>query len=126
MCTFSKLFPENFKVWVLKFLSYLLTGSKPFAFEGSGSAVFGAVSSTTGNESHNQSENAENEGDDDHYDENEHDPHYEPIVPLPDKIEVRTGEEGEDKCKLLSILICVPYFSEIVARQGLNQRLNPE
>ncbi|CAH0392621.1 unnamed protein product [Bemisia tabaci] len=72
-------------------------GSKPFAFEGSGSAVFGAVSSTTGNESHNQSENAENEGDDDHYDENEHDPHYEPIVPLPDKIEVRTGEEGEDK-----------------------------
>lgn len=29
--------------------------------------------------------------------EQEYDPHFEPIVPLPDAIEVRTGEEDEEK-----------------------------
>jgi len=29
--------------------------------------------------------------------EGEHDPHFEPIVPLPDKIDIVTGEEDEEK-----------------------------
>lgn len=29
--------------------------------------------------------------------DNDPDPHFEPIVPLPDVIEVRTGEEDEEK-----------------------------
>lgn len=37
-------------------------------------------------------ENAEGEVD------NSHDPHFEPIIPLPDAIEVSTGEENETIC----------------------------
>lgn len=31
----------------------------------------------------------------------EHDPHFEPIIPMPDAIEVRTGEEDEEKSNYL-------------------------
>lgn len=40
-------------------------------------------------------EDEEEEGENDNAEE--HDPHFEPIVPLPDAIEVRTGEEDEEK-----------------------------
>ncbi|XP_076639687.1 E3 SUMO-protein ligase RanBP2 isoform X2 [Colletes latitarsis] len=73
-----------------------------FSFSGAGSAVFGSKSTsksaqktkeaTQGKEAENEEgECAENEN------EQEHDPHFEPIVPLPDVIEVRTGEEDEEK-----------------------------
>lgn len=75
-----------------------------FAFEGAGTSVFGTkfqnTNSTLNTSKNNpnlskQDENDnEEEGDEN---EQEHDPHFEPIVPLPDAIEVRTGEEDEEK-----------------------------
>ncbi|XP_051162746.1 E3 SUMO-protein ligase RanBP2-like [Leptopilina boulardi] len=75
-----------------------------FAFEGAGSSVFGAKfqnTSSTLNTSKNNSkqfEQDENDNEDEAGEnEQEHDPHFEPIIPLPDAIEVRTGEEDEEK-----------------------------
>ncbi|KAK2578692.1 hypothetical protein KPH14_011660 [Odynerus spinipes] len=85
-----------------------------FSFAGAGSSVFGSSKTTstvpnpftmtqTKQEQSNadkKEDNDEDEGNDDENDQ-EHDPHFEPIVPLPDAIEVRTGEEDEEKvfCK---------------------------
>lgn len=45
-----------------------------------------------------QEKNAEKkEGSAENENEQEHDPHFEPIIPLPDVIEVHTGEEDEEK-----------------------------
>lgn len=41
----------------------------------------------------------DDEGDEEDENGDEHDPHFEPIIPLPDAIEVRTGEEDEEKSK---------------------------
>jgi E3 SUMO-protein ligase RanBP2 len=62
----------------------------PFAFLGAGAPVFGS----RGNDSKNKSasEDAEEGGGGDE----EYDPHYDPIVPLPDTIVVSTGEEDEE------------------------------
>ncbi|XP_031847905.1 E3 SUMO-protein ligase RanBP2 [Nomia melanderi] len=70
-----------------------------FSFAGAGSTVFGSKSphkSTKGTAKEKKGENEEEEGDENENDQ-EHDPHFEPIVPLPDVIEVRTGEEDEEK-----------------------------
>lgn len=44
-------------------------------------------------EEEKNTENGEEEVD------NTHDPHFEPIIPLPDAIEVSTGEENETICE---------------------------
>lgn len=62
--------------------------SKPFKWAGAGQTLFKSAGGETG------------DGDDDNEDgdevEQSHDPHFEPIVPLPDLVEVKTGEEDED------------------------------
>ncbi|XP_072764779.1 E3 SUMO-protein ligase RanBP2 [Anoplolepis gracilipes] len=80
-----------------------------FSFAGAGSAVFSSKptasitslnnSTTIESKSHEDSTQKEdNEEDDGEVDnEQEYDPHFEPIIPLPDAIEVRTGEEDEEK-----------------------------
>lgn len=41
---------------------------------------------------------------------NSHDPHFEPIIDLPDTIEVRTGEEDETKGWYLQSFKCLCHF----------------
>ncbi|KAJ8686803.1 hypothetical protein QAD02_022597 [Eretmocerus hayati] len=79
-----------------------------FTFDGAGASVFGSkpalkaapekVSSTASNtKKDNAKDNDEEDGDGETENGEEHDPYFEPIVPLPDAIEVRTGEEEEEK-----------------------------
>lgn len=85
----------------------ILLSDPNFSFAGAGSAVFGSKSTTSSslnssatvqNKSQDSTQKEDNEEDDGEVDnEQEHDPHFEPIVPLPDAIEVRTGEEDEEK-----------------------------
>ncbi|XP_030766010.1 E3 SUMO-protein ligase RanBP2 [Sitophilus oryzae] len=69
--------------------------TKPFSFLGAGAPVFGTSPLTRGTQ--NEAENNSKDGDDEtgEQDDKEHDPHFEPIVPLPDQIVVSTGEENE-------------------------------
>ncbi|XP_078038552.1 E3 SUMO-protein ligase RanBP2 [Augochlora pura] len=72
-----------------------------FSFAGAGATVFGSKSTNKSDKAKEtkdlrKPENEEEEGDEND-NEQEHDPHFEPIVPLPDVIEVRTGEEDEEK-----------------------------
>lgn len=60
----------------------------PFAKLGAGAPVFGAKLSNTSKTDDNDEEGGAGDGD--------HDPHYDPIVPLPDEVEVKTGEEDEE------------------------------
>lgn len=69
--------------------------SKAFVFAGAGSKVFGAESPPKGS---SKDDDRDSEGENETADETDtHDPHFEPIIAMPDVVEVRTGEEDEEK-----------------------------
>ncbi|CAJ1079920.1 E3 SUMO-protein ligase RanBP2 isoform X2 [Xyrichtys novacula] len=65
---------------------------QPFKFGDVTRPVFG-VAKSTGEEE----KAAESDNDSTHVEEDEDGPHFEPIVPLPDKVDVKTGEEEEEE-----------------------------
>ncbi|XP_057596684.1 E3 SUMO-protein ligase RanBP2-like isoform X2 [Hippopotamus amphibius kiboko] len=62
-----------------------------FTFHSPGKSVFGTPAAEPASKSH------DTDGGSAHGDEEDDGPHFEPVVPLPDKIEVRTGEEDEEE-----------------------------
>ena len=67
-----------------------------FSFKGAGAQIFGgggggSKPDAAGSASAN---NSVNEG---HDEDAEHDPHFEPIIPLPELVQVTTGEEDEEE-----------------------------
>ncbi|KAL4715252.1 hypothetical protein ACJJTC_007834 [Scirpophaga incertulas] len=77
-----------------------------FQWEGAGQQLFTTSQKSPNKEGNNESITDTTTGEDSTAGaDEEYDPHYEPIVPLPDKITVTTGEEDEEKifgerCKL--------------------------
>ena len=61
------------------------TAGEGFKFKGEGSAVFGSAA-----------KKEEDDNDDGEAEEESHDPHFEPIIPLPELVDVKTGEEDEE------------------------------
>ncbi|KAM6934517.1 LOW QUALITY PROTEIN: E3 SUMO-protein ligase RanBP2 [Xenentodon cancila] len=64
---------------------------QPFKF-GEGTKLFGVSKSTA-----EDGRAPESDNDSTHAEEDEDGPHFEPIVPLPDKVDVKTGEEEEEE-----------------------------
>ncbi|XP_016057350.1 PREDICTED: E3 SUMO-protein ligase RanBP2 [Miniopterus natalensis] len=62
-----------------------------FPFHGPVKSVFGKSVPELANKNH------ETDGGSTHGDDDDDGPHFEPVVPLPDKIEVKTGEEDEEE-----------------------------
>merc|ERR1719322_1376667 len=83
---------------LFSFASLAATDSKPlfgqktegFLFAGANKPLFSTTTKPT-----NVSTNDDNEAD--QVEENEHDPHFEPIIPLPELVDVKTGEEEEEE-----------------------------
>ncbi|XP_070831373.1 E3 SUMO-protein ligase RanBP2 isoform X2 [Chaetodon trifascialis] len=65
---------------------------QPFQFGDVTKPVFGLAKSAAEEE-----RAAESDNDSTHVEEDEDGPHFEPIVPLPDKVDVKTGEEEEEE-----------------------------
>merc|ERR1712156_131258 len=82
---------------LFSFASLATTDSKPlfgqktegFSFAGANKPLFGTTTKPA-NES-------TNDDDTEQVEENEHDPHFEPIIPLPELVDVKTGEEEEEE-----------------------------
>ncbi|XP_061698522.1 E3 SUMO-protein ligase RanBP2 isoform X2 [Syngnathoides biaculeatus] len=67
---------------------------QPFKFGDVAKPVFGITKSVTKEENAADSDDSTHAEDDDDDDDG---PHFEPIVPLPDKVDVKTGEEEEEE-----------------------------
>ncbi|XP_074551049.1 E3 SUMO-protein ligase RanBP2 isoform X1 [Halichoeres trimaculatus] len=65
---------------------------QPFKFGDAAMPVFGVAKPKAEEE-----KAAESDNDSTHVEEDEDGPHFEPIVPLPDKVDVKTGEEDEEE-----------------------------
>lgn len=65
---------------------------QPFKFADVNKPVFGVT-----NPAADEERAAESDNDSTHVEEDEDGPHFEPIVPLPDKVDVKTGEEEEEE-----------------------------
>merc|ERR1712223_2347615 len=82
---------------LFSFASLATTDNKPlfgqktegFSFAGANKPLFGTTTKPA-NES-------TNDDDTEQVEENEHDPHFEPIIPLPELVDVKTGEEDEEE-----------------------------
>ncbi|XP_041663368.1 E3 SUMO-protein ligase RanBP2 isoform X2 [Cheilinus undulatus] len=83
-------FPESAKSTVTG--SLFGNVEQPFKFGDIGKTVFGVTQSTAEEE-----KAAESDNDSTQVEEDEDGPHFEPIVPLPDKVDVKTGEEEEEE-----------------------------
>uniref|UniRef100_A0A4W5RYE3 E3 SUMO-protein ligase RanBP2 n=1 Tax=Hucho hucho TaxID=62062 RepID=A0A4W5RYE3_9TELE len=64
---------------------------QPFSFTEVTTPVFGLANTAE------EEKGAESNNDSTHVEEDEDGPHFEPIVPLPDKVDVKTGEEEEEE-----------------------------
>ncbi|XP_036814957.1 E3 SUMO-protein ligase RanBP2 isoform X3 [Oncorhynchus mykiss] len=64
---------------------------QPFSFTDVTTPVFGLANTAE------EEKGAESNNDSTHVEEDEDGPHFEPIVPLPDKVDVKTGEEEEEE-----------------------------
>ncbi|XP_050975605.1 E3 SUMO-protein ligase RanBP2 isoform X2 [Labeo rohita] len=62
---------------------------------------FSVIKPTLDSSESQEEKSGENDSDSTHVEEDEDGPHFEPIVPLPDKVDVKTGEEEEEEmfCK---------------------------
>ncbi len=69
----------------------------------------------------------ESDNDGTHVEEDEDGPHFEPIVPLPDKVDVKTGEEEEEEmfCKRAKLFRFDSETKEWKER-GIGSIKNPE
>ncbi|KAL3285049.1 hypothetical protein HHI36_019175 [Cryptolaemus montrouzieri] len=70
---------------------------QPFSFLGAGAPVFGSKKKQDADSTLNDSQKREegDEGNDESGADEEYDPHYEPIIPMPEAVVVTTGEEDE-------------------------------
>lgn len=73
------------------FVFYIIAEKPDFQWESAGQQLFAAAQKSGKDKTNNDS----GAGDEAGAGDEDYDPHYEPIVPLPDKIVVTTGEEDE-------------------------------
>ena len=99
------------KIFYLFKCPFSVDTSKNFSWAGAGSIVFSntptqhASTKATGD----RNDVSVDEGCADDSANSAHDPHFEPIVELPDAIEVRTGEEDETNGWYLQLFISSVY-----------------